>query len=430
MSTTMSKNIIFITPHRHTEYWDLVSRGLWEENFDDSEEYCDFYFNRRWKVSSAFFIGGFSYNGQGTLTRQDCEIGSAVSMMHLCPYTLFFCGKEPVVNYLVGVCTVLNERRKGHMARLLEECFKELYINNAPFLYLMPADTKIYIPFGFRSFYEVSEYRGSFEEALKFYSDGINIKAKAVIGGQSTQKNIKVKEYGRLSESEMFLICDFACRKLKSKANCFVKRDAEYFELRADEMKSCKGGLFTFWKMGEKDMPVGYVMLMMEDGVEISEFLVEDGYESYVLNALGDELKWERHSEIFVYDTMFLDKLSGENKKKLMGRIICLEKFVELFSKWSEADKIFNSIKKLVSEDDEKNYGVINKNNEIFLDISDNFIIQNTGFWKISLEKNKIDIYKIVEGDIAYTNMFTKITIEQLFECMMSNCIFYMNEMV
>lgn len=474
MEVKMSYNVTFVSCEQHTEYWDAAARKLWEDNFDDSEEYREFYFKERWRVSSAFFLGD-------------------VSMMHLCPYTLYFFGREISANYLVGVCTAVSERRKGHMARLLGECFKMLYLGKEPFLYLMPADTRIYAPFGFREFYEIRSYHGSLDNAINLYREKIpcvlcqeempcvlyqeempckssqkimscylnqaemscdpnqeEMQCNLNQAGMSCRNQIIIKEYRQLSEREREEVSGFAYRQLKAKVKCFVRRDNDYFKLRADEMESCRGALLTFWKTEAQAKTVGYAMLMREDGVEISEFIVEKGFEYFVLKALKDVLPDEEQLEIHICETMFLGELSGAGKKLLMGRIICLEEFISSLSIRNVENVIDKIHENANTKPDFDNLGITTDGKDMhpdktggkdmhsdktggkdmYLDITDRMIAENSGLWRLTFDKKSVGIIKIKEDWDRKQNVFTKITIERLFECLMMGCGFYLNEMV
>lgn len=110
-------------------------RNLWEEAFpEDSREFGDYYFTEKMKDNRVLALE---------------EEGRIVSMLHQNPYRLRVREQVWRSDYIVGVATAKGRRHRGYMRQLLNRMMKEMWEEQMPFCFLMPADEAIYRPFGF-----------------------------------------------------------------------------------------------------------------------------------------------------------------------------------------------------------------------------------------------------------------------------------------
>ena len=112
----------------------LESRQLYEESFEDSKEFVDYYYAHMAK-----------YNHILTLKVKD-EIAA---MLHIVPKQ-FYHQKE--ADYYYAIATAEKHRKKGYMGRLLKKAMKFSYRNQKGLVYLVPAINGLYEKFGFASF--------------------------------------------------------------------------------------------------------------------------------------------------------------------------------------------------------------------------------------------------------------------------------------
>ena len=153
------------------------------------------------------------------------------------------------------------------MDALLRESFRYLYEKDAPFVYLMPADEKIYLPYDFTNVYTVNSF-----EIVSRNGERKNIDNKLLAAGYDkiAQNEIKAAVYAEMSSNEIEVIgyaelsekqkSEFIIRSEKIMSeifDCYVKRDEFYFEQKNREMKACGGELAVFVKAGKI---TGYVM--------------------------------------------------------------------------------------------------------------------------------------------------------------------------
>lgn len=231
-------------------------RELWKEAFpEDSESFLGYYFEEKMKDNRALV----------------CEDGGEiVSMLHRNPYPVYMRGQVSSCDYIVGVATAEKERHKGYMRGLLLAMFRDMYEEQMPFTFLMPAREAIYHPFDFRFIFDQPRW------VLK-YGPGI----RKVPG-----------------EDKLFTdLAEWQNAWLKRQYEVFAVRDRSYLERMQKELAS-EGG---------------------------SMHLIYDG-DWFV----GMESEWglsEREMRYLYTGERYRTEIS--KKPAIMARIICLPEFVK-----------------------------------------------------------------------------------------------------
>lgn len=125
-----------LTIHYLTDAERIRSRALYDEVFvEDADAFSELYYQ---------------------IKAQDNQIlvaednGAIVSMLHRNPYTFRFRGTSIPAEYIVAVATKVTYRHQGLMRELLTKALRDMYADDRPFTFLMPADEAIYTPFDFR----------------------------------------------------------------------------------------------------------------------------------------------------------------------------------------------------------------------------------------------------------------------------------------
>lgn len=115
-------------------------RKLWEEAFpQDSQSFIDYYFSEKIKDNRILVL------------KEEAEIAA---MLHLNPYRIHVRGQVWHSDYIVGVATRQDKRRKGYMGKLLKQMLADLDEEGMPFCFLMPAAAGIYEPYDFVYIYD------------------------------------------------------------------------------------------------------------------------------------------------------------------------------------------------------------------------------------------------------------------------------------
>lgn len=129
-----------------------ICRSLWEEAFpEDSREFGDYYFSEKMKDNRVLVLE---------------EEGRVASMLHQNPYRLRVRDQIWRSDYIVGVATAKDRRHRGYMRQLLNRMMKEMWEEEQPFCFLMPADEAIYRPFGFVYIFDQPQWRLKADEDL------------------------------------------------------------------------------------------------------------------------------------------------------------------------------------------------------------------------------------------------------------------------
>lgn len=118
-------------------------RRMWKTCFDDTEEFMDIYFSKK-------------YKNENTLIYFEGDI--AVASLQMLPYTINFYGENIPFAYLTGLCTLPEYRKRGYMARLIDEAHRIIADRGIHLAILIPAEEWLY------GFYEKYEYEQVFEK--------------------------------------------------------------------------------------------------------------------------------------------------------------------------------------------------------------------------------------------------------------------------
>ncbi len=277
-------------------------RELWKSSFLDTDQYIDFYFQRKAPISQVFS----QYDGE-----------RLASMAFYTPYNISFFGKEQVLHYIVGVATDPEYRRQGRMRELMLEGMTEAYEAGRIMTYLSPMKEEYYRSFGFADL-----YHRSISEVRDFASS-----------------ELSVINYSRLSEEKKLEFVEFVNQKLSSStSDMFVKRDLDYYRIHRREMRALDGGVLAFYTK-DGDL-VGSVSFGAEGGkCEAYEVICHKVYARDVMNALYAYVISKVHliePKIVFFDTEFLPDgmvRNAERKPYIMGRVIHVKNFLEQMPK-------------------------------------------------------------------------------------------------
>lgn len=211
------------------------SKELWRQAFpEEREAYTEFYYRQAvW--------------GNQILAEE--EDGQVLSMLHRNPYRMQIRDTVWPVCYIVGVATRRDHRRRGMMRKLMVRCLQDLYEEEVPMAYLMPADRAYYTPFAFTDITYHDFYRGNPKDA-----------------GECMPADSTAPEE----------TAEYCNRMLACWYEAYTLRDASYCERRRQELKSEGGDLEFLCQAGKRRGVISYV----QDGgeYEIQEILREPSF--------------------------------------------------------------------------------------------------------------------------------------------------------
>lgn len=265
------------------------SRELWEEAFpEDSQSFDDYYYGEKLKDNRILAI---------------VETGEQIhAMIQMNPYLVQVGNHRWKVDYLVGVATLREKRHQGYMRRLLEQMATDMRAEGMPFCFLMPADEKIYKPFGFTYIYRQPHWRLKGCEKLS---------RRGLLTPDGFDTAVEGQEYLKMAAEWMNLW-------LSSRYEVYAVRSTEYLQCLMQELISENGTLDLLY---DGDVMVG---IQGEWGIK------------------------EREQRLLYCESSYVEE-TEDAKPAIMARIITLETFVRAIHLEESAPR--EVILKLVLED-------------------------------------------------------------------------------
>ncbi len=190
---------------------------LWDEAFDDPEEYTRYYFQNRCinnKILSAYV---------------DDKL---VGMIHLNPYNVYINGMEKKSYYVVGVAVSMEMREKGIMKSMMNRAINDLVSEDIEFVFLMPALEDYYNNLGYRKIYDTKTMDFTILEQEEFEREVSDCYASLML---STGH---ISEY---DEGDIQNLANIINTKLSENYSVFCKRDVDYICEMIKEHK-CQSG--------------------------------------------------------------------------------------------------------------------------------------------------------------------------------------------
>lgn len=205
-------------------------KALWKYCFLDSDQFVDYYFEKR-------------YSREKNMVALD-EHGKIQASLQLNPYTLNVDEKEKSVHYVIGVSVQPESRGLGYSSKLLKETLNCQYRKNEDISILMPIDTDIYARYGYINTFYRYEYSVDLSCIKMRYSKYSVERVELESISENTKLLSALSKFYHLNIDDKF---------------AYVKRDVKYYINKLEELKVDGGELFTVY---EKDKLKGYMMLL------------------------------------------------------------------------------------------------------------------------------------------------------------------------
>ena len=242
-----------------------ICRSLWEEAFpEDSREFGDYYFAEKMRDNRVLVLE---------------EEGRIASMLHQNPYRLRVRDQIWQSDYIVGVATAEDRRHRGYMRRLLNRMMREMWEEQMPFCYLMPADEAIYRPFGFVYIFDQPKWRLKEKETL-------------------TVRPLLPWTDSAGANRCLAALADWMDRWLDNRYEVYAVRDEAYLRRLLKELES-EDGTFD----------------VLYDGDAMAGVRCEWG-------------QGRREPRLLMVNPQYMEEMSPA-KPAIMARIICMEQFVK-----------------------------------------------------------------------------------------------------
>ena len=278
---------------------------MYQEIFQDPEEFADYYFQ-------------FLYPKNQVLKL--IQDGQLASMLHLNPYTLVWNKKEFSASYIVAVATLSCYRRQGMMAELLKRAMRDMFDRGELFTYLIPAKEAYYKPFDF-SF--VMDWE---EGQIEFQGENLTESRK----NSSFFKSADASEYEirQIMPSMYKDAADYLNQLREQHFSLWVKADEDYVRQQDAEMKSEGGGLYLIVKDGRYDGV--FFCTMGSDSLSCTNLWIPQKMSEEELGKLLYQKFGKEKIEFCLPGAICRrNDLKTESHPKIMIRIVCLGRLLE-----------------------------------------------------------------------------------------------------
>ncbi len=298
--------------------------NLWIRCFGDTEAFIKYYFdwyfpqNRVWVCE---------------------EEGRILGQLHENSYDLSVLGEQARLPYIVGVSTDEAYRHQGIMSSILMRSLREAAEKELPFVYLMPADEAIYLPFGF----------------AYVYAQDVQNQTAVCPGGYAFAQQLRNGEasFAGLTAKRPSSYTAFAAAAaignsiLEQHCDIYTQRDVWYLKRLAAENQA-EGGDFLL--LYAEDGPAGYLSFGMEEGTEIQEFAVLEPYKNSASEWLKEAFS-DKNTKILPMPgtTLFSDI---EKHPVIMGRIAHLPSFLSMLRPQEDFSLVLEIRDKQIPEND------------------------------------------------------------------------------
>lgn len=154
-------------------------RSMWKTVFEDSEEYMDLIFNKKYSDNNTliYWVGK-----------------EAVASLQMTPYQIRFFGENIDCYYMSGLCTLPQYRNRGYMGELIKKSFKVMSDRNIPLSILVPAEKWLF------GYYEKYGYIQTFEK------NDSPINLKGIIDGYPQQMVLIFERFDKLYQQNDFTL--------------------------------------------------------------------------------------------------------------------------------------------------------------------------------------------------------------------------------
>ena len=235
MHSPLSIHIVYPS---EKDKWNVAD--LWQESFDDSPEYVEFFFNHVYKPENTLVI------------KRD---GFIVSALQMIPYTAKLSAKTVPAAYVCGACTHPFERGQGLMKTLVRHAKLEMKRRGFVFAVVIPAEPSLFVFYeklGFTKkifhYSQILPYNKFLVNALEYYYP-------------FTFEECTIKHF------------PYFDRKQQGRYRTII-HDRDEFEMILQELK-CDGG--TAFVALKNNIPVGmaFAEKISKDTIRIKDILAD-----------------------------------------------------------------------------------------------------------------------------------------------------------
>ena len=188
---------------------------LWRLCFDDTEEFIQFYFDKKYKDENALVYWD--------------EQGAAIAALQTPLYPMTFGETQIITGYISGACTHPLARARGVMTKLLREAFYVMRGKKIPMSTLIPASEWLYDYYGKMGYATVFDYTSEHYTILdKSVADHFRMEA--------------IREEGMLTDD----VFNYFQSMMRLRP-CCVQHEREDFEVIVESLRMDGGALIVVY---------------------------------------------------------------------------------------------------------------------------------------------------------------------------------------
>ena len=266
-----------------------LSKKLFKLCFDDSAEFVDFYFQKRYTHENNHVI---------------LNNNAPVAALQAIPYAMTFFDEQINLAYLSAICTHPDFRNRGLMTQLLKNTFNQLFIDGVHATFLIPANLQLF------DVYAKYDYKTIFYRTEKQINTvDFKIKNEYKISEYAIENSIKVFEY--------------FTRKMIKRNFCIQHSFADFETICEDINNS--NGMILIAEHQNKIAGISCAIRTDNEVAVIEHFADNDEILQAMLKTVSQ--KTEKN-----YLNIVEFPQSSDSKCFGMMRIICVEKILKLYA--------------------------------------------------------------------------------------------------
>lgn len=248
-------------------------RGMWDEIFDDPEEFTDYYFDEVCSKNRILL----AYVG-----------GHLAGMVHLNPYDISVYGKKSRCYYVVGVSVRPEYRGRGVMRQMMKRAIADMKAEGCLFTFLMPEREEYYESLGFEKIYHTLELDidiSELEEEDVVPDD---------LSGEEGYYMKNIHEMQNEDEHYLSVLATEINQVLSKRYQVFAHRTASYLESMCKEHICQNGGVIAVYEDGmrmedgqvEERLAGLFAYDVFDDTMYVERFESFDEHVRYVFDAV------------------------------------------------------------------------------------------------------------------------------------------------
>lgn len=267
----------------------INSKKLYKLCFDDSDEFLDFYFQKR-------------YSEKNNITILQNNV--TVAALQAIPYTINVFDKIIDISYLSAICTHPDFRKQGLMKKLLAKTYRQLFADGIYATFLIPAELWLF------DVYKKNDYETIFfRSKTQINTSEFNIK-----------NDCKIYEFAEANKNDAFTYFN----KKMSGRDCCVQHSFDDFEIVCQDIYN-SNGIILIAECENKIAGISFATRINNDISVIEHFADTTEITNTLLKTIAQKTK---NDNLLVFDLPQKHNIEPFG----MMRIINAEKMLTLYA--------------------------------------------------------------------------------------------------